>query len=47
MQPVPTPTAIRTAIPPRYERQRERVLRILTRWQASLATPRLSPAGSR
>lgn len=38
---------VRTAIPPRFQRQRERVLRILSRWQASLATPRLNPAGSR
>jgi hypothetical protein len=43
MQPAPVPIPIRTAIPPRYQRQRERVLRILTRWQASLAAPRLSP----
>lgn len=47
MQPAPAPTAIRTAIPPRFQRQRERVLRILTRWQESLATARLSPAGPR
>lgn len=36
MQTQSASSPIRTAIPPRFQRQRERVLLILTRWQASL-----------
>ena len=41
----------KTAIPPRFRTQRERVLRILTRWELSTRfasiTPGLTPTGPR
>ncbi len=33
-----------TAIPPRYNAQRERVLRILNRWESTIRSARLSDA---
>jgi hypothetical protein len=53
MQPTPDATGSKTAIPPRFRVQRERVLRILARWELSTRFvsnpmgPSLSPAGPR
>ncbi|HWA57268.1 MAG TPA: hypothetical protein VG692_08445 [Gemmatimonadales bacterium] len=47
MQQSPDPKTIRTAIPPRFQGQRERVLRILERWELSISASRLQPAQPR
>ena len=53
MQPTPDAASPKTAIPPRFRVQRERVLRILARWELSTRFisnpmgPSLSPAGPR
>ena len=38
MQQTPLPSGSATAIPARFGEQRERVLRIMARWEASLRT---------
>ena len=54
MQPTPGYTGPRTAIPPQFRLQRDRVLGILARWERSTRftsvpamVPRLNPAGPR
>ena len=43
MEPMRTSSSLETAIPQRYVQQRERVLRILARWQETTIHPSLEP----
>ncbi len=47
MQQAPPPPRSATAIPTRFGEQRERVLRILARWEASIRPPSLALPGDR